>query len=233
MKHFTIFTALLFAVSCGAPANVRRTLPLTMNGTAPTAANDSGWTVSLTSATATVSTVRFFTGKSLLTRRFDWSSLLIGTAHAHPGHYLPGEALGELIATTEVDLLSTTPVALGEASAVTGEYGSMQLTFVGSGMRLKGTATRGSSTVRFDTTAYLPPIALEGISFDQKIGTEAGTVNISVLLQSIVSRIDFSATGAAGADGVTTFTSADPAFNGFVRGLQDTSSYSVKWITAQ
>ncbi len=220
----TLIPVVLLLTACGGTIAQRRTFPVEVAGVPVAAmANDKGWVVTLTEAKATVGPVRFFSGKVLLTRRWSPMQLLIGTAHAHPGHYLEGEALGEVLSTKEVDLLATTPTSLGDASAVTGDYGSMAFTV--SEVRLKGTATLGATTVVFDTTAFTPKEALAGLRFEKVLGIEQVTARINVGLQTWVTRIDFAKTGGAPA-----FAADSEAFNAFNRGVLDTGAYDAKFI---
>ncbi|MFP2928874.1 hypothetical protein ACLESO_27480 [Pyxidicoccus sp. 3LG] len=228
---------------CGSEAE-RRTFPVEVTATLPTGANERGWTVTLESAHASVGPVRFFEGHVLLTRRaprFDWYSLIGGTAHAHPGHYVPGDAMGEVLTTTTVDLLAGAP--LGDASAVTGEYGSLELTLAtptattdtqgvlsGHAVRLRGTARNADGgSVRFDAVVDLPaPVA--GVRFEKSMGLEAGRVRIAMNLGGWLGRIDFATATDPDADGVYTFPAGSQAQNALVRGVEDTSTYVVTWV---
>ncbi len=220
----TLIPVLLVLSACGGTVAQRRTFPVEVAGVPTTSmGNDKGWVVTLTEAKATVGPVRFFSGKVLISRRWSPLSLFVGTAHAHPGHYVEGEALGEVLTTKEVDLLATGPTSLGDANAVTGEYGSMELTVTK--VRLKGTATLGATTVDFDTTEFTPKEPLAGIRFEKVLGTEQVIARINVGLQTWVTRIDFAKTGGASA-----FAADSEAFNAFNRGVLDTSAYDSKFI---
>ncbi|MFY0580877.1 hypothetical protein ACN28S_47495 [Cystobacter fuscus] len=133
MKRVSLPPALLllvFLASCGTGAQ-RRTFPVEMTLQPMTGPNERGWTVTPEALHVSVGPVRFYEGHVLLSRRaprFDPFLLLGGTAWAHPGHYLPGDAMAEVLSTTVVDLLAASPTVLGEANAVTGDYGSMELT---------------------------------------------------------------------------------------------------------
>jgi len=225
---------------CGSEAE-RRTFPVEMAAAPLQGANERGWTVTLDSAHLSVGPVRFFEGRVLLTRRFDWYSLIGGTAHAHPGHYLPGDAMAEVLSTRTVSLLPG-PTVLGDASAVTGEYGSLELTLApptaatdaegalgGHAVRLRGTARNADGgTVRFDAVADLPaPVA--GVRFEKSLGQEPGRVRIAVDLGKWLGRIDFATATDPDADGLYTLPAGSQAHNALVRGMEDTTAYVVTW----
>jgi hypothetical protein len=227
-----VLAVLASSLSCGMPmtAQTRRSFPVEVVVVAPTAALDTGWTVTDLAGTASLSSLRFFTGKVLIGQRFDPMSWLISTAHAHPGHYIAGEALGEVLAPIEVDLATRVPRAWGTANAVTGSYGSAQLTYAVTGVRVTGTATKAGQTVKFDTGLFKPPAALEGLKFDREMDSAPGTVRMSVDLGVMLSRIEFDKGNAMpGASGVVVFDPVSPASNGFDRGVEDTGSYQLSW----
>nr|WP_211194447.1 hypothetical protein [Pyxidicoccus fallax] len=233
-----------FLGGCGSEAE-RRVFPVEVSATLPGGANERGWTVTVESAHVSVGPVRFFEGHVLLSSqrmpRFDWYSLIGGTAHAHPGHYTPGDALGEVLTTSTVDLLAG--ATLGDASAVTGEYGSLELTLAkptattdaqgvlnGHAVRVRGTARNtDGGTVRFDAVVDLPaPVA--GVRFEKSLGMEAGRVRIAMDLGKWLGRIDFATATDPDADGVHTFPATSQAQNALVRGVEDTTAYVVTWV---
>lgn len=230
MNRVPLMIAALAVSACGAPAAVRRDLPVEVAGALGEGGpNDFGWTVTFSEATLPIETLRFYTGKVLLSRRFDPWSWVVGTAWAHPGHYVAGEALGEILAPKTIDLLAPAPQVLGVANATTGEYGSLEFKIGAPGIHLKGSATKGPDTVRFDSTAFVPARAIEGIKFDHLLGAQTGAVRVAVDLADVVARCDFARAGTAGADGVAVFALDQEAFNGFARGVQDTGAYLVTW----
>lgn len=215
---------------CGTGAQ-RRTFPVELTLQPMAGPNERGWSVTPESLQLTVGPVRFYEGRVLLSR-FDPFLLLGGTAWAHPGHYIPGEALAEVLSTTTVDLLAATPTPLGTANAVTGGYGSMELTLPsteGGAVRVRGTATHADGrSVRFEAALNLPR-PIEGIRFERELAMEGGRVRITVELGRWLGRIDFATASAPGADGVSTFPTGSQAMNALVRGVEDTSAYVVTW----
>ncbi|WNG30099.1 hypothetical protein F0U62_43350 [Cystobacter fuscus] len=239
MKRVSLPHALLLLVllaSCGTGAQ-RRTFPVEMTLQPMTGPNERGWTVTPEALHVSVGPVRFYEGHVLLSRRaprFDPFLLLGGTAWAHPGHYLPGDAMAEVLSTTVVDLLAASPTVLGEANAVTGDYGSMELTLPvplgGHAVRVRGTATNPDGRrVRFDTALDLPK-PIEGIRFERALAEEVGRVRITVDLNTWLGRIDFATVSPADAEGVSTFPTGSQAMNALVRGVEDTGAYVVTWV---
>jgi len=218
-------------VSCGAiTAQTRRTFSLDVAVTVPAVALESGWTLSEVTGSGSFTSMRFFSGKVLIGARFDPLSLLISTAWAHPGHYIPGEALGEVLSPLVVDFGKRDVQPWGTANAVTGSYGSAQLTYAMTGLRLKGVATKNGKTVRFDTGLLTSSAPLEGLKFDREMDTAPGGVRLTVDLGVLLSRVEFDQSMAMpGADGVVVFDPTSPAFNGLTRGATDTGSYRLSW----
>lgn len=236
---------LALLAGCGTGAQ-RRTFPVEMTAQPMTGPNERGWTVTLESAHVSVGPVRFYEGRVLLSSwwpRFEPYALIGGTAWAHPGHYVPGDALGELLNTGRVDLLAAQPMVLGEASAVTGDYGSMELTLPtatassdaegvlqGRAIRIRGVATHTDGrAVRFDAAMDLQK-PIQGIRFERALEMETGRVRITVDLRKWLGRIDFATASQVDAGGVSTFPTESQAMNALVRGVEDTSAYVVTWV---
>jgi hypothetical protein len=218
-----VVVSLLFC-ACGTE-HTRLSFPVEISGDATDLLTDSGWSVSATKATAHLSTLRFFEGKVLVAQRSPWwRSLLVSEAWAHPGHYIPGEAMAELLTPLELDLLATSPTAWGTADGITGDYGSAELGFEPLGIELEGSATKGAQTIDF-ATHFAPRHALEGLRFDREMTSAPGTVSLSISLKVIVSRMDFAQLGAS----AKPLDDTSPAFNGFSRGVDDTSGYLITW----
>lgn len=222
---------LLLLTGCGATESVRRTFPVEVVVKTPDAALDSGWVVTGLEGSIGLEDLRFFEGEPLTARRspLDW---FIGSAWAHPGHFAPGDAKGELLQALVVDVTKKDVQAWGTASAVTGTYGSAQLGFGSMGVRLKGTATRGTETVKFDTGKKTFTAPLAGVPFIHHMTNEAGRVHLTVDVSVVLSRIAFDKHQATpDAQGVVTFSPQSAAFNGFDRGFTDAATFRFTWQT--
>ena len=80
--------------------------------------NGLGWTVAFSQAYLSVGPLYYFAGDPVLSqrqpvRRFHQSALawlgdlLVRPAHAHPGHYIEGAAMGQTLGATTINLLDT------------------------------------------------------------------------------------------------------------------------------
>lgn len=226
----TLVIAVLLC-GCGSTQQQRRTFPVEVSVVPPSAVLDSGWTVSDLRGSVHFAELRFFSGKVLVAERFDPLSWLVSSAWAHPGHYVPGESMGEVLTALDVDVASPQRVAWGEASAVTGSYGSARLGFGAAGLRLRGTAARGGETIRFDTGVKSFSAPLEGLRFEHEMTTSPGLVLLEVDLSVLLARVAFELhQSAPEANGVVQFAPTSPAFNGFDRGATDSASYRFTWL---
>lgn len=135
----------------------------------------SGWNVELQKAQIAIAELHFFTGEPLgasnrlgprktsalasLWQRAD-TVFGVANAQAHPGHYVEGDALGEMLTPITVDLLAgSTPLAAAEATS--GLYRSARFTFASppsgtlatemgdASLVLEGTATKEPEVRRF------------------------------------------------------------------------------------
>lgn len=223
----TLFCSLLLVGCDVATQQTRRTFPVEVVVTAPSAPLETGWTVTDLTGSMPLTELRFYEGRVLATR---WSpmELFISTAHAHPGHYVPGSSMAEVLTPLELDLSKRAVLPWGEANAVTGSYGSAKLGF--GTVRIRGTAVKADQTIRFDTGSLTLSAPLEGIRFEHEMDTSSGRVRLEVDLGVLLSRIEFDKHGStAGADGVITFDRGSVAFNGFDRGVTDSGSYRFTW----
>jgi hypothetical protein len=97
-----------------------------------------GWKVRLDKAAVAVGSLYYFDGepafvqlappprKNLLQRFTGYFAE--GVAHAHPGHYVAGNAVGQMLESGSVDLFDV-PAPLGAGDGVTGPFRSARFTF--------------------------------------------------------------------------------------------------------
>lgn len=238
-----LLTLLLVLPGCGTE-HQRTTYPIELAVVPITAENHHGWSIEFEEAWASVGTIRFQEGSALFARRMPnmlWS-LVGGTAHAHPGHYHPGDAMGEWLDAAIVDLLSESPTTLGIAEAITGHYGSMELhlpppragldaegVLRGHSIRLVGNASRDGEEVPFEALLDLDA-AIEGIPFSHAMEAEPGRVRITLRLPRWLDRVDFSTIEVPAGGGRAVFSAGSQARNAFHRGVTDTGAYLVEWV---
>jgi hypothetical protein len=228
VRRWLVVWCAVLALSCGGTESTRRTFPLVVAPSAGAPVTDSGWAVTLSSARVSLEAARFFAGEvPSLTRRapsrrlVDW---LMPSAWAHPGHDVPGAAMGELLSPVDVDLLQP-ETAWGEVRGVTGRWGSLELTLGAAGVRLAGTATKGGLVVSFDTGRFTPPGPVRAIAFAHQVDASPGRARLTVDLGAILSRVDFGQVGAQ----ASPLDVSSPAFNGFARGVEDSSAWRGAW----
>lgn len=214
--------------------------PVMVVGIVDDAPNKRGWTVEFEQAHARLGPMRFYEGKPLFSRVIDTLPSVIRTAHAHPGHYDPSEALGELLETKEIDLLAEEPTLLGVASAYTGAYGSAELSLPESGagdfvgeasIRVHGTATdEDGVVVRFEAAVPIDH-AVTGLPFEHVIEGPGGHVRIDVRLSRWFENVDFDTVSTDESDeGRRPFNEGSQAFNALVRGASNGAAYGLTWV---
>ncbi len=228
--------------------------------------NALGWSVTLSEAYLSLGPLYYYSGDPVLSLRptaprarqgaLAWASgLLVGTAHAHPGHYIEGAAMGQMLEPTTLDLLAG-PRSLGDGEGVTGLVNSARFTWqsppagpfaskLGSQVvLLRGTATKADTTVKFLAQADGDEVRdgddqveVAGCAFGAKPGqagvevTGDGTVTLRLTPSVWLAQVDF-AYVAEGAEGAPT-PDADGvvdlagtlAWQGFIRGVKKGTAY--------
>lgn len=237
-RHLLIAVLFALAFAGCSVEGVRRTFPLEVESALPSEPNTHGFVITLDEARMNLGPITFYEGRVHVARTFSPWSLLYGTAWAHPGHYHPGEARGELLGTHEVDLLVTEPTALGDVDAVTGSYGSVELSLPaladpgGSGpeasLRLSGQAVRDEEVLPFSAVlALTEPVS--AIRFERQLGEEPGAVVLRVDVGEWLRRVDFSTETEVDGDGVRHISEGSQAHNALVRDVKDPSAFTFRW----
>jgi hypothetical protein len=262
--------------ACGVETNETRTsFELQIGATSASRSDvlsDDGYRVTFDEATLWVGPIRFYSGDPLFARAASraakgstlaariatgMAALSLGaalldtpSAHAHPGHYQQGDTLAEWLATQRVDLLASTPVVLGRARGVTGDYRSMSITLTepaaaasssGQTLGLAFTAEKDGRVVRARADFNVAR-EVSGVAVDPSIGANgAGVARVEVDLAALVARIDFAglpaSDPAASQDkAVAAHTPIDPesqAQNALSRGVISTDAFGARWLVAQ
>jgi hypothetical protein len=228
--------------------------------------NALGWDITLTEAYLSVGSLYYFSGDPVLSQRSsprrqdpsllkkvgDW---LVPSAYAHPGHYIEGAAMGQMLEPLTVDLLAGA-VDLADGEGVTGLVHSAKFTWQsppkgklasklnGQVVLTRGVATKDALSIRFlgqaDATEVVDgndTAEVAGCSF----GAEAGHVGVDVdgnglvtltLVPSVwFNQVDFDyvaldADGAPRPDEEGEIDLADTlAWQGFIRGVKKGTAY--------
>jgi hypothetical protein len=201
--------------------------------------NALGWTVTLSEAYLSVGPLYYYSGDPVLSRRHvpkamlqnmlasvsDW---LVRPAYAHPGHYIEGAAMGQMLVPTTLDLLASATVNLADGEGITGDTNSAKFTWqsppqgdLAPGLQghvviSKGTATKDGTAIQFIAKADEPDVhdgndkaEVAGCAFGSSPGLAGvtmdgdGTVTLTLSPSVWFDQVDFSYV-AAGAPGAPT-----------------------------
>lgn len=212
--------------------------------------NAYGWSIKLGKVAVSVGALYYFDGSPILSsgviplRPRDWLGRFVGVrvAHAHPGHYAPGNATGQMLTPTSVDLAAgAADLAAGEGT--TGTFRSGRFVFgdppagplasalSGHVVLLEGEATKGAMVRIFRASgavgdaldSYGEP-KLEGCAFDEEPTIEAdGTVTVHVKPSVWLDQAEFDDVAASAGDPVD-LAPEQEAFRAFARGLKKGSA---------
>ncbi len=185
---FALLLACGVAASCGESTTgkrvVLRTEAVTDLPADHTFVTNLGWTVTLTRGAIATGAFYYFSGPPAVIEMANrgsgsgrkWlrtalrSLSPIGTAHAHPGHYVPGRAMGQELEPFSLDLMAPTPTALPDGEGITGTFRSGTFSFAapstgpgtdmlgGAVAMLEGIAVKGAETINFRATADLADV---------------------------------------------------------------------------
>src|SRR5688572_3838777 len=214
-----------------------------------------GWHVTIDELIITVGPFYYFDGAPPLVMNerqspSRWASrfLGLGTAFAHPGHYQAGNALGEMLESTSVDLLAG-PIALADGEGVTGTYRSARFTFpetpggpmageLGAHVALvEGTATKtGEETRVFRAVGDFSEIAkseskaqIEGCQFVETKVADDGTVTLTVKPSVWFNIVDFAQSDPGAAGAPAEFPAGSQPAIAFTQGLAQLSAYRFEY----
>lgn len=172
----------------------------------------------------------------------------VGVAYAHPGHYQAGNALGEMLEPSSVDLLSGT-TKLADGDGVTGIYRSARFTFgsppTGAHAReLDGhvAVVEGKAELDGEETRYFRAFAdqaelaksqpeghIDGCVFDEVNVTDDGTVTVRIDPRVWFDLVDFSELDPGTSDELSEFPEGSQPRLAFAQGLAQLSAYEFSY----
>jgi hypothetical protein len=213
-----------------------------------------GWNVTLTKAQVSAGPFYYFDGAPPLVLREqhdDWQYatrfLGLGLAHAHPGHYQAGNAMGQMLESASIDLLGG-GVDLPDGDGISGTYRSARFTFVqptGAGATkldghvalAEGMAEKDGENPRFFRAfADLAGIEksasqahIEGCEFSEVDVEDDGTVSVTVNPQIWFDLVDFTEAEEASAEAPADFPADSQPQIAFVLGTTQLSAYKFSY----
>lgn len=213
-----------------------------------------GWNITLTKALVSAGPFYYFDGAPPLVLREEhkgWQYaarlLGLGLAHAHPGHYQAGNAMGQMLESASIDLLDGA-FDLPNGEGVTGTYRSARFTFAapagsGSGSLdghvalTEGKAEKDGEPPRFfrafaDLDAIEKSASqahIEGCEFTEVDVEDDGTVTATVNPKIWFDLVDFAGADEGSADAPAEFPDDSQPQIAFVLGVTQLSAYKFRY----
>jgi hypothetical protein len=231
----------------------------------PTFENAMGWQISLTKVAMSSGPIYYFDGAPIESAARSgsgparapglpvvepgWGILSPLFVHAHPGHYDPGEAKGEMLEPASFDLAAG-PATLSTGEGTSGVFRSARFTWqspaqgalaseLGADVLLvEGTATKGEFEKVFklvaapsDTLDAADEPELDGCTFEEVDVQSDGLVTISVDPRVWLDQADFSDVEPS-PDGTPVEVPAElEAARAFVRGIKKSTAFTFRFST--
>jgi hypothetical protein len=232
--------------------------------------NALGWKVTLSEAYLSVGALYYFVGDPVLSQRqlpkalnrgaLVWlGDLLVPPAYAHPGHYIEGAAMGQMLKPTTIDILGDS-VELADGDGITGLTNSARIAWQtppkgdladqldGQVVLTRGTATKGDVTITFLAEAKVSEVLdgdgkaeVAGCAFgatpgDVGVDMDAdGTVTLTLVPSVWFDQVDFSYVAPGAEDGPiadekgVVDIAGTLAWAGFVRGIKKGTAYEFSY----
>lgn len=204
----------------------------------------SGHAVTLTRASLAIDAVQLFDGPPAVARahapRRRWTSWLLGTAHAHPGHYQAGSALGEVTSPGVFELLAG-PAPLGDGDGVTGVFRSGRVaisasagatSLSGASAVVEGTATKDGATLVFRLLATRAELdksltagRVDGCPFAERDATGDLSVTLTISPRTWLTFVDLTGVTGGTASAPLTLGPESPQGVAFAVGVAQLSAY--------
>lgn len=212
--------------------------------------NAYGWSIQLTKVALSVGGLYYFDGAPIFSAqrapaRLDRLDHLFGVraAHAHPGHYQAGNAMGQMLTPTSVDLArGGADLAAGEGTTGTLRsgrfvYGEKPVGPAASALGdhvvvIEGKGTKGAMVRLFRASAAVADVLdsdgeakLDGCAFDGDPDVEAdGVVTVHVKPSVWLDQAELDAVPESMDGAPVDLTPDEEAFKAFVRGLKKGSA---------
>jgi len=246
--------SLALTAACGSKEAVTVQRAVEVNGQGvQDSTNELGWTVHVTKlrlafrdVELTVEGEMHETTAAMMLRRA--SQLLIGTAHAHPGHYAGGAIDGELAGDFLVDFVADHGKVLGMATLITEVYDGGNLSFrkasaadglaaddplLGHTAQIAGIATRGATTITFTAVVDVDEgTRMVGAPFSLDLRDQrAATIGVEILTldpfekDTLFQKLDFAALDTDG-DGALEIAPGSDGANLLRRTIQEHDHYA-------
>lgn len=232
--------------------------------------NTLGWKVTLSEAYLSIGSLYYYSGDPVLSQRqlpnasnrsaLAWlGELLVPPAYAHPGHYIEGAAMGQMLGPATLDLLGDS-LELADGDGVTGLTNSARITWQsppkgalaekldGHVVLTRGTATKGDVSLAFIAQAKADEVLngdgkaeVAGCAFGAEPGEVGvnmesdGTVTLTLVPSVWFNQVDFSyvapdATDVSAANAEGVVDLAGTlAWAGFVRGIKKGTAYEFSY----
>jgi hypothetical protein len=214
----------------------------------------SGWDVTLSKAWVSAGSFYYFDGAPPLVRRerrdpWQYAARLLGLgeAHAHPGHYQAGNALGQMLGAQSVDLLDG-PAELPDGGGISGVYRSARFSFAapsgdgadaldGHVALAEGKAEKDGESPRFfrafaDLKGVEKSAAagqIDGCEFREHDVESDGTVTVTVNPKIWFDLVDFSEAEVGSADAPAELPEGSQPQIAFVLGTTQLSAYNFRF----
>lgn len=255
-KQITMLFWLLSATACAGDTTTGRTVRLhaRIEADAEIAdqfATETGWSVRLNKAALGLRALYYFDAPPAFVRRDrrGWLRhaarlLLGGVARAHPGHYMAGSALGQMLEPAAVDLLGGGQ-PLAEGMGVSGVYRSARFVLAeaeqgdlaGLVALAEGVATKAERTVHFRLSADFAEISrsasdgqVDGCKFEEADVEADGSVTVTVEPHVWFNLVDFSDVAPGSAEQPTQIGPDETARIAFALGVAQLSAYQFSYI---
>jgi hypothetical protein len=212
-----------------------------------TFATATGWEVRLDNAALSLGALYYFEGEPAFVLRqrtlLQRVAQLLGpsVAYAHPGHYVAGQAVGQMIQGAALALASE-PAQLPDGNGVTGLYRSARFVFArseksdaalkGAVASVEGTASKGERRVHFQLSASWEDVLrnasngeVNGCVFDEADVQEDGSVQLTVRPRVWLNLVDFDEVASGSASAPTKVAAGETAQLAFAIGVVQLSAY--------